>query len=35
MGWSNVGSLLQGLTKTGANYKGVAASEDTSQQGTG
>ena len=28
-------SLLQGLTKTGANYKGVASSEDTSQQGTG
>lgn len=26
--------LLQGLTKPGASYKGVAASKDTSQQGT-
>lgn len=28
-------SLLQGLTTTGASYKGFASSEDTSQQGTG
>lgn len=27
-------SLLQGLTKPGANCKGVASSKDTSQQGT-